>query len=285
MKIKNSKLIGILVAVFFSFLFMSIAVFVIDSHRKTTIVLGEQVAAKDHVLVHAEAISVDPVAGIMTLRLEMLPQGKWQYGDSYFSDWAYLFVNNLEGEVEFDFDPDHPLTSVVITLHLIEGDIIMYPFDQHESEFIFELDIIEDEKYLGVPIIMEFSSNLMGYVVEVYDAYEREIDDGYLDFGISVRRTPPVIFFVGLVILMQWLLAMAALLITASALTRRTAVDIRMSSWFAAMLFALPALRRSVPEVPPLGVLYDYLSFFWVEGIVALCLAVYVLMWYFRNEK
>jgi hypothetical protein len=49
--------------------------------------------------------------------------------------------------------------------------------------------------------------------------------------------------------------------------------------WMSALLFVLPAFCGMLPGNPPLGVLSDYLVFFWVEGLVALCLLVAVLAW------
>lgn len=281
----NAKLLAALILIAALVLITSVTVFIVDSSRETTKIFGDDLSTDDLIYVKAEIISVDPINSKLTLRLEILPHGIYKAEDNYMSRWTYMFVNNLEGDAEYNLDPDRPLTSELITLDLIEGDVIMYPFDQHKSIFVLEISTSEEEQELGAPLMLEFKSDILGYQIDVIDEYDLEMGIGYLDFGIVISRTLPVKFFVGLVILMQWLLAMSALLITASALTRKSSVDIRISSWFAAMLFALPALRRSVPEAPPLGVLYDYLSFFWVEGIVAICLAIYVLLWYFRHEK
>ncbi len=284
LKKTDTKHLVLLFLLAFLFLAASLGVFLVDSSRELSTKFGDDNQGEDFVKVFVEAISVDPIDGKMEVRVELFPKGEYQAEENFFSQNTYMFVNNMEGEAEYEFIPDRPLTNTMITLHFVEGDVIHYPFDRHESYFVLDLGMSDDEKNWGVPIILEFRSSLMGYRVEVFDENVTEIEDGYLDFGIAISRTLPVMLFVVFVIVIQWLLAMAALLITFSALTRKTAVDIRMSSWFAAMLFALPALRRSVPEVPPLGVLYDYLSFFWVEGVVALCLAVYVLLWYFRKD-
>ncbi len=37
------------------------------------------------------------------------------------------------------------------------------------------------------------------------------------------------------------------------------------------MLFAFVAFRNAAPGTPPFGTLMDFTSFFWAEGIIAVC--------------
>jgi hypothetical protein len=51
-------------------------------------------------------------------------------------------------------------------------------------------------------------------------------------------------------------------------------IEVTLVGALGAMIFALPALRNSMPGAPPLGVRADILFFFWAElgAIIALCL-------------
>jgi hypothetical protein len=47
----------------------------------------------------------------------------------------------------------------------------------------------------------------------------------------------------------------------------------------AALLFAIPGIRNSMPNTPPVGTLSDFIVFFWALLIVAVCMAVASLAW------
>jgi Domain of unknown function (DUF4436) len=51
------------------------------------------------------------------------------------------------------------------------------------------------------------------------------------------------------------------------------------------LLFAFYAVRNSQPNVPPIGVYGDFISFFWAETLVGVCLLVTIFTWVFRPAK
>jgi uncharacterized protein DUF4436 len=55
--------------------------------------------------------------------------------------------------------------------------------------------------------------------------------------------------------------------------------------WLGAMLFALPAIRNTMPGVPGTGTLADYTVYFWAILTVALCLLVIGITYICRTIK
>ena len=53
----------------------------------------------------------------------------------------------------------------------------------------------------------------------------------------------------------------------------------------AALLFAFATVRNAQPGTPPIGTYSDFISFFWAEVIIALCLVVLVFTWLLRPAK
>ena len=49
--------------------------------------------------------------------------------------------------------------------------------------------------------------------------------------------------------------------------------------WMGALLFVMPGIRNMMPGTPPMGSLTDFLVFFWVMALLALCLFIMVLTW------
>ena len=83
----------------------------------------------------------------------------------------------------------------------------------------------------------------------------------------------------------MWALSIAVLFLMISVLVRGRKAEIAMFSFMAALLFAFYAVRNSQPNVPPIGVLSDFLGFFWAELIVGACLLAGVFTWVFRANK
>lgn len=56
-----------------------------------------------------------------------------------------------------------------------------------------------------------------------------------------------------------------------------------MLGWFCVLIFAMLPLRNAMPGAPPIGVLADYMSFFWAQAVIAATLIAVVLTWVFRK--
>lgn len=53
----------------------------------------------------------------------------------------------------------------------------------------------------------------------------------------------------------------------------------------AALLFAFASVRNAQPGTPPIGTYSDFISFFWAEVIIALCLVILVFTWVLRHSR
>jgi hypothetical protein len=62
-------------------------------------------------------------------------------------------------------------------------------------------------------------------------------------------------------------------------------VELAMFSFTAALLFAFATVRNAQPGAPPIGTYSDFISFFWAEVIIALCLVLLVFTWLLRPAK
>ena len=85
------------------------------------------------------------------------------------------------------------------------------------------------------------------------------------------RATTTVVYVVWIMILMYGL-AISGVLLLWAVVIRRLEVPIWAFGLFVGVLFALPPLRLALPGNPPLGVLVDYVSFYWAVTIVGITL-------------
>ncbi len=66
------------------------------------------------------------------------------------------------------------------------------------------------------------------------------------------------------------LVSTSVVVMTILVVLRRIEPDFSMMLWSGALLFALPAVRNSLPDSPPLGNQSDFYIFMWSEFAVAL---------------
>ena len=61
--------------------------------------------------------------------------------------------------------------------------------------------------------------------------------------------------------------------------TRRLAIEGVLLPWMASVLFALPILRNSMPNAPPIGIALDVYVFFWVLLTSVVAAALIAISW------
>ncbi len=83
---------------------------------------------------------------------------------------------------------------------------------------------------------------------------------------------------------MQWILALVAFVVALVIIVQKRKVTIPDFGWLWALVFAQIALRNAMPATPPVGTLGDFLSFFWVLGIIAASMVALVVVWVVRGE-
>ena len=100
-----------------------------------------------------------------------------------------------------------------------------------------------------------------------------------LVLDISLRRqTPNVGLSLALLALMAALAVLALLSVRAVADGRRKQ-EMTMTSWFAALIFAMLPIRLALPGAPPMGAWIDILVTFWVFIVLMVALAWWVIVW------
>jgi hypothetical protein len=134
-----------------------------------------------------------------------------------------------------------------------------------------------------IPIGVDFVGSIPGFKIEAVKA--KESTDDYVGIEMSITRASTTKFFSMFVMLMMWGLTLAVLLLTLSVVLRGRKVELAMFSFTAALLFAFASVRGAQPGTPPIGTYSDFISFFWAEVIIALCLVVLVFTWLLRPAK
>jgi len=95
---------------------------------------------------------------------------------------------------------------------------------------------------------------------------------------VLARQGPAIGLTLILISLMSALAVLALLGVRAVALGRRKQ-EMTMTSWFAAMIFAMLPIRLALPGAPPMGAWIDVLVTFWVFILLMVSLIWWVLIW------
>jgi len=99
-------------------------------------------------------------------------------------------------------------------------------------------------------------------------------------WDIQFARSQPIKFYCYFVIAMLWSLALGGVAMATIMMTRRkNEIDTAAFAYLAALLFAFPLIRQTLPGNPGPGTLIDVVAYYWTEVIVAATLVVLLIKW------
>jgi len=279
----------------------------------------------NHIEVDIKLVSIDPNKGDIVARLEFLPKGHFTTDDgSTLARDLKLFVNSATVKQEMDFPKGKRMNPTEVVVSMYDGLVTDYPFDKHkgylELYFLPGKVSAKDEKKTEaaklpeatatpapatgeeqkkeegekkpaaaekdediIPVGVDFEGSIPGFKIDA--AKSRDSDEDLVGIEMTIARASTTKFFSLFVMVMMWGLTISVLLLTLSCVLRGRKVELAMFSFTAALLFAFAAVRNAQPGTPPIGTYSDFISFFWAEVIIALCLVVLVFTWLLRPAK
>jgi hypothetical protein len=140
-----------------------------------------------------------------------------------------------------------------------------------------EADEADDE---DVSLAVDFFGSIPG--MKIAATKTKESTDDYVGIDMEISRSSTVVFFSLFISFLMWGAAIGVMLLVLSVLLRGRKIEVGMFSFLSALLFAMVAVRNSQPGVPPIGTFSDFISFFWAEVILALCLMTILFTWLLR---
>lgn len=229
----------------------------------------------------ATILSVDPMRDTMTLRLTLVPIGTYtsDNGRSPSRDLR-LLVNSVSGGTDRAFPKGKHLSPTEVTLDLL-GNVSDYPFDSYTSPL--DLDLFEAAPERPVPIRVNFQSQLHG--IDVTSSLDRSSADGDVTLNLSVTRSRATVGFALFMMAAMAAAAAVVVLMVGLIIAQKRRLDPPFFAWIGAMLFALPAIRNSLPGTPTVGTLSDFLVFFWALGLVIASLVALAVTWVARPAR
>ncbi len=313
-KISGKEIVAavIVLVVIGAAMFYTVGIFNAEGGQKVIDISQQGDKEASHVETHVKLTSIDPIKGDVAARFEFAPSENLLGEDGTLKQELKLYVNSANGKQEIDFAKGKLMTPVEAVFNMYEGQATQYPFDKYVSDIdIYITKGKTDEKKpaaapaaeaketadenagepekkaeadsLDMAISVDFVGSIPGYSITAEKAKYSEVD--FVGIETRIERSGTVKFFSMFVSVLMWALSIGVLFFVMSLILRGRKVEVNMFSFMAALLFAFYAVRNSQPNVPPIGVYSDFVSFFWCEVIIAACLLAALFTWILRPAK
>ena len=186
-------------------------------------------------------------------------------------------------------------TTIQRTVQL-SGTVRNYPFDRFSSPMVIAAAQSVNNAWQPLQVQGGFTQSLVSNwdlqatadTVNAADlALADDADTGQvlaagssaLVLDTSLRRQTPNIGLSIVLLALMAALAVLALLGVRAVADGRRKQEMTMTSWFAALIFAMLPIRLALPGAPPMGAWIDILVTFWVFIVLMVALAWWIIVW------
>jgi hypothetical protein len=158
----------------------------------------------------------------------------------------------------------------------LDGDVADWPFDRFRSGPI-SVDLFSGATHVPERATVTLVDRLLGWNVAATRVGKA---DGPAPYRLDLYRSSSTVAF-GVVILAV-LIALAGLGLFVALQTARDRRKFQppMTTWYAAMLFAVMPLRNALPDSPPFGCWIDVTIVLWVIVVLVISMTLYISCWW-----
>ncbi|WP_442931959.1 DUF4436 domain-containing protein [Mycobacterium sp. 050134] len=158
----------------------------------------------------------------------------------------------------------------------ITGDPSDYPFDHYHSGPI-TVDLLHGANPTPQRAAVTFVDRLPGWKVDVVNVGATGSPAPY---QILLHRSPSTAAFAAVLLAMLVALAAIGLVVAIQTLRDRRKFQPPMTTWYAAMVFAVMPLRNALPDTPPIGSWIDVTVTLWVVVALVNAMLIYIVCWW-----
>jgi Domain of unknown function (DUF4436) len=156
----------------------------------------------------------------------------------------------------------------------ISGDPSPWPFDHYQS------GPITVELYHGASQVPERASltvfdRIPGWLVQIPGS-----DEANAPYRVNMHRSPSTAAFAAVIMAVLISIAGVALFVAVATSRGLRKFQPPMTTWYAAMLFAVVPLRNALPDAPPIGFWIDAAVVLWVIVVLVGSMLLYISCWW-----
>ena len=259
-----------------------------DTRRAYVTVGADPAAAADRLDVAASLQSIDVVKGELIVRLAFKAQGTLASEDGRAASQDVSILTNSSSKPEIKFKKGQPFNAVDIVVELYNGLYTDYPFDHHEGDLNISATSSAPAESEGdkpaaesIPVSVELTGLVHGFSVGASPSEEASPTYSAMDFDIS--RSASTLVWATFVMILLWLMALGVAGVTFFMVSTQRKFESGSFAWMGGLLFAFISFRSAAPGAPPLGSMMDFVSFYWAEVIVSVCLIIMVTVYLIRK--
>ena len=228
-------------------------------------------AGHSYIEIDAQVLAVTPTNASEIVRLTVVPHGRFAKNGGELAQSINLDADGYAGGTITLLAGEIP-PPVMLTLDLV-GDLSQYPLDKYTANLTINLRpvVAGQRAEVAVPTVLSVDSIKHDWKTNssLIQTTNREIA-----VQLTSERGTATIGFALFELLIMLFLACIAVAITYAAIVSPKPLEFSLFVWLGAMLFALPAIRGTMPGVPSVGTMADFGIFFWCLFAVASCLIV-----------
>ena len=225
----------------------------------------------DYIEIDAQVLAVTPTAATENIRLTIVPHGRYSQNGGELAQSINLDADGYAGGTVTLRAGEIP-PPVLLSLDL-SGDLSQYPLDRYSANMTINLRPVVDgqRSEQAVPTLLLVDSVKHDWKTNssLLQTTNREIS-----VQLTSERGAATIGFALFEMVVMLFLATIAVAITYAAIVSPKPLEFSLFVWLGAMLFALPAIRGTMPGVPGIGTMADFGIFFWCLFAIASCLIV-----------
>jgi hypothetical protein len=167
--------------------------------------------------------------------------------------------------------PDVFRVSVTVT-----GDVADWPFDSYHSGPL-SVRLFSGAAREPVTPNVVMVDRLLGWKVDVAHV---DHADALSPYQVDLHRSRSTVAFGVVILAVLIALAGVALFVAVQTARDRRKFQPPMTTWYAAMLFAVMPLRNALPDSPPFGSWIDVTIVLWVVVVLVISMVIYVSCWW-----
>jgi hypothetical protein len=158
----------------------------------------------------------------------------------------------------------------------LAGDVADWPLDRYRSGPI-KVDLFSGAAQVPERATVTLVDRLLGWKVDVAPVGKA---DSLEQYRVHLYRSQSTVAFG--VVMLGVLIALAglALFVAVQTVRGRRKFQPPMTTWYAAMLFAVMPLRNALPDSPPFGSWIDITVVIWVIVVLVISMALYISCWW-----
>ena len=158
----------------------------------------------------------------------------------------------------------------------LAGDVGDWPFDKYRSGPV-TVELFPGAAQLPETATVTFVDRLLGWKADTTVVGKADSPGAY---QVNLQRTLNTAAFALVILGVLVALAGVALFVAVQTVRDRRKFQPPMTTWYAAMLFAVMPLRNALPDSPPFGCWIDVTIVLWVIVVLVISMTLYISCWW-----